>query len=284
MKNNLIRKIELGQEKIKGEKEKLRLLESFLHYEGRDEVITSKEAWKELEEARRKPAVRFLSKIPKFDNILDGFREGELVILSGLTKQGKTTFAQTLTTNFAQQNIPCLWFSYEVPQEQFLTKFKVPTPYFLLPRNLISNNLDWIKTRIIEGIAKYGIKIVFIDHLHYLLDMPTLAKGGNVSLIIGGLMREFKKVALEWKICIVIIAHTKKLDFDMEPHFSDIRDSSFIVQESDLVLMIWRLKDKHTKEYKNEAKLVVQANRRTGNTGTVYLAFKDNQFYEKAKE
>lgn len=278
--NKIIKTIEQRQEKLKEEKEKLDLLETFKSYEGKDEVITSKEAWEELER-EKKPVPKFQSKIPTLDKLLDGFMEGELVVVSGITKHGKTSFCQSLTNNFAEQGINCLWFSYELPPKEFLRKFKEPLPYFLIPKNLADNSLEWIETRIVEAIAKYGVKIVFIDHLHFLLDLQALGRG-NISGWIGFLMRQLKNIARQWDVCIVIICHTTKLEYDIEPNFSDIRDSSFICQESDLTLMIYRLKEKGTNEYINEAKLTIQANRRTGKTGSIYLVLKDNQFYEKA--
>lgn len=266
-------------ENLKEQEEKLREQEIMLQYDGEDKIITSKEAWDKLEEERKKPAVRIKSKLPTLDKMLDGFREGDLVVISGITKQGKTTFCQTLTYNFAQQEIPCLWFSFEMAPLEFLTKFKPELPHFVLPARLKTNSLEWLEKRIVEGQAKYGSKVVFIDHLHFLLDMQGLARG-NTSLIIGGIMRELKKIALYRNITIVLVAHTTKIRFDNEPELSDIRDSSFIGQEADTVLMIWRKKENGIMT--NEARLAVLANRRTGENGKVGLLLKDGYFTEQS--
>jgi replicative DNA helicase len=263
---------------LKEEEEKLREQEIMLEYDGDDKIITSKQAWDNLEEERNKPAFKIKSKIPLLDKILDGFRTGDLIVISGITKQGKTTFCQTLTYNFAQQDIPCLWFSFEMAPLEFLQKFKPELPHFTLPTRLKTNSLEWLEKRIIESQAKYGTKVVFIDHLHFLLDMQGLAHG-NTSLIIGGIMRELKKIALYREITIILVAHTVKIKFDNEPELSDIRDSSFIGQEADTVLMIWRRKVNGI--ITNETRLAVLANRRTGENGKINLLFKDGYLMEE---
>ena len=217
-------------QKMEEELEKIKEMELLVNYDREDRVITSKQAWEELEEERKKPKIRLMSKIPTLDNYLDGFRSGDLVVMSGLTKQGKTSFCQTLTYNFSKQNISCLWFSYEMAQLEFMEKFGEELPFFTMPAKLKGNSINWLEERIVESIAKYNTKVVFIDHLHFLLDMSFIGqgKGSNTSLIIGGIMRELKKIALYREITIVLIAHTTKVKFDADPSLSDIRDSSFI--------------------------------------------------------
>lgn len=272
------------QELTELEQEDERLFEA-ARYSGADEVISSYQAKKEIEEQRRNSAFEAQTTIPKLDSLIGGFREGNLVVVSAPTKQGKTTLCQTFTTAFEKQNISCLWFSYEVPMAEFLEKF--PTlPVFYVPRKLKDNTLEWIEAKIIEGIAKHRTKIVFIDHLHYLISMGFLAKSGNMSLLIGGIMRELKKLAVKYGIVIFVIAHTKKTRNDARLELDDIRDSSFIAQEADIVLMLWRKRKQteHGEIFIDESVLSVAANRRTGKTGYVPLLYSNNQFAELAND
>lgn len=271
-------------EQIKKEQEKLKTLELFYSYEGTDEIITSKEAWDSLAEQRKQQTPKFFSKIPTLDSLIDGFREGDVVVVSGPTKMGKTTLCQTLTTNLAKNQINCLWFSYEMAQQEFLEKFGAELPFFALPKTLKGNSLDWIESKVIEAIAKHDTKVIFIDHLHFLVDMNFIGQKGNVSLLIGSIMRRLKQIALNWNVCIVIIAHTTKISFDKEPDLSDIRDSGMISAESDTTLMIWRLKDKETKMFGNRAMLAVLANRRNGKVGKIVLQLVNGKFLELKNE
>lgn len=273
--------IEGELEKINVEKKMLSELTCYQDYRGADEVITSQQAWDDLAEERKRPVPKFFSKLPTLDKILTGFREGDLVVISAPTKQGKTTLAQTMTSGLAEQDIKSLWFSYELTQQEFLDKFPQPLPFFTLPKSLKGNSLDWLEERIVESIAKFGVKVVFIDHLHFLIDMNFIGQQGNVSLLIGSIMRRLKQICLKWRICIVLISHTTKIAFEKEPDLSDIRDSSFISQEADSVLMIWRIREKETKEYGNRACLAVLANRRNGKVGKITLVLNNNRFLEE---
>lgn len=268
-------------QEVESEQELLRELEVLQGYDGEDQVITSKQAMKEIQEEMNKPVEKYFSKIPTLDKMIDGFRQGDLVVFSGPTKHGKTSLAQTITHGLAEEEISCLWFSYELTLREFLEKFGEPLPYFQLPKKLKGNSLDWLEQRIIESIAKYGTKVVFIDHLHYLLDMSFIGQRGNVSLLIGAIMRQLKQIALKWNIAICIVAHTSKINFERQPSLNDIRDSSFISQEADTVLMIWRMVEKANGMFGNRACLAVLANRRNGKVGNIILQMKDNRFYEE---
>jgi replicative DNA helicase len=133
--------------------------------------------------------------------------------------------------------------------------------------------LDWLEARITEAIAKYDTKIVMIDHLHYLIDM---AKVHNPSLEIGGIVRRLKKIAVQWGIIIFLICHTAKTQLDQELEIADIRDSSLIAQEADIVLMIKRKygEDKNG----NRAILGIRKNRKTGQLGNLNLVCVQKRF------
>lgn len=224
--------------------------------------------------------------IDAIDRLTDGFEPGELIIFTGYSGHGKTSIAQTLTVNFEHTGVPTMWFSYEVTPIQFFGKFKM-LPKFYLPRALSSSNLQWIGQKIDEGINKFGIKIVFIDHLHYLVDMMPNNGGANNSLVIGSLVRDLKKMALAKEIVIVLIAHTGQPKDDKAPDMNSIRDSSFIAQEADAVFAINRIKERKLGAdlYSDESNFLILKHRRKGTMGRrVKLQYKDNIFYESIKQ
>jgi len=116
--------------------------------------------------------------------------------------------------------------------------------------------LQWARDKILEAIAKHGISVVFIDHLHFLFDMGRV---GNTSLEIGIIVRYLKYIAVELEVTIFILCHMRKVPPDKEPSDADFRDSSLIAQESDSGMIICRCEDdsKH-------AWLKVCYSRRTG--------------------
>jgi NAD-dependent DNA ligase len=85
-------------------------MKDLLNYDGEDKVISSFEMKDKI--GKQKTLLNVRSKIPSLDRLLDGFATGELIMLSGLTKNGKTLLAQTLTQSFAGQTW-CVTGSFE---------------------------------------------------------------------------------------------------------------------------------------------------------------------------
>jgi replicative DNA helicase len=242
-------------------------------YIGEDEVKTAFEVYSEIKEKSKSP-VFYRSKIPTLDKLTGGFAPGELITISGPTKNGKTLLAQTITKNFYLQQAISLWFSFEVPPLQFIEQFGSSFPLIYMPRLLKPNNLFWLEDRIIEAIEKFTIQAVFIDHLHFLFDMMATR---NPSLQIGQVVRTLKQIAINHNLVVFLMAHTNKAmgSGDEMAHFQ-IRDSSFISQESDCVLMIKR----HLKN-KNEGIVKVEFHRRTGVLSEIVHVIKEGLFLQE---
>ena len=64
-------------------------------YAGEDRVISASEMREQIKNQPRN-RVHFFSRLPGLDKLTDGFQGGELIALSGPTKNGKTLLAQTL--------------------------------------------------------------------------------------------------------------------------------------------------------------------------------------------
>ena len=244
-------------------------------YEGDDRVVKSTEIENLLK--TQKDPCSFNSKLSSLDEWLEGFEAGELVVVSGVTGQGKTTLCQTLSFNFFTQNIASLWFSYEMTYRQFLRK--IPDELFVfMPLVLKGKSLDWIRDRIQEAKLKFQVRAVFIDHLHFLVDM---AKIKNPSLEIGSIVRGLKRIALDLHVTIFLVAHSTKIKFDEEPELNSIRDSSFIPQDADIVLIVWRGKDR-ADEFTNKTILKLAKSRRTGAMGKkVVLTYDYGIYWER---
>ena len=222
-------------------------------YKGDDQIITSYDLQDIIKQ--EPPLKVFNSKMPSLDKAIEGFQPGELIAISGPRKSGKTLFAQSLTKNFIDQDIKSLWFSYELTSRQFIERFP-DLPFFVLPLKLKAYALDWLQDRIVEALTKYSIEVVFIDHLHFLFDM---ARSRSVSIEIGQIIRWLKTLAIELNLVIFVLCHLQKISFDAEPDDLNIRDSSFVSQESDTGFILWRVRNSD-----NHAWLKVCYSRRTG--------------------
>jgi len=235
------------------EKQRVNLKE----YSGDDQVISSHEMKLTLDR-KRKAAFKVKAGIPSFDRYMGGFEGGELIGVSGPTKQGKTLLCQSLTVNFCEQNHFPLWFTFEVPAHQFLSQFP-DLPMIYMPKKLKHHALDWLEDRIVESFEKYRTRIIFIDHLHYLLDM---ARAKSISIDIGVVVRRLKGIAVEREMVIFLLCHTikGKQEAGAGLSYDSIRDSSFISQESDSIIMIKRTHH----EGENTARARIEFHRRTG--------------------
>lgn len=246
--------------------------------------------------------------IAELDAITGGFMPGELIILSAPTKEGKTTMAQTITWNMSTRGIPTMWFTMEMSWRELTNKFKAmdevyqhsgepsevpicyPLEYYRGQSDLM---MFWLAEAIAKAKDERGIGLVVIDHLHFLLPLSDYKQ--NVSFLIGGIVREVKKIAVQLEVPIILIAHVGKMETDKTPDINSIRDSSFITQESDFTLMMWRVRSQE-KIRRNESGeeavdiftpcsyLSVEANRRTGKTGRIKLWFNGAKFEKYANQ
>jgi replicative DNA helicase len=203
-------------------------------------------------------------------------------IISGLTGQGKTAFAVSLTKNFIEMNLPCLWFSFEISSQELFERFGKEVPVFYLPRLLSSKSALWIEKKIHEAVTKYGTKIIFIDHLHYLADDASV-RNKNLPEILGALCRSFKMMARKERVVIFLLCHMRKVGAGKErPSIEDLKDSSGIAQESDSVMIVHRRGKKRARrgeipdefaELSTDVNIWIDKNRRTGKLGCVPMIF-----------
>ncbi|MEK7124325.1 MAG: DnaB-like helicase C-terminal domain-containing protein, partial [Patescibacteria group bacterium] len=126
----------------------------------------------------------------------------------------------------------------------------------------------------------------------YLQDMQGLAGQNNASNYIGDLMRKLKRISIDLELVIFLIVHVKTdagNQAETKKFYTkdDIRDSSFVKQEADSVMMIWRKRAKVQNEvgweYTSNAILNLDKHRRTGKVGFVKLVHQNGKFTEYAE-
>ena len=282
MESQQIKKVLNRLEKeIKNVSQKERLITMMEAYSGDDEIVDSKRYKTEMDEERGSTEIfKVMTGIPALDKITEGFWEGNLIVISGPTKEGKTTLCQTFTENFISNKIQCLWLPFDTPAEELILRFKKPPIFYLPRRNPIEKKLTWVESKIIEGVAKYNIKVIFIDHIGRLTKHTDAHL--NYSTELQSIVGELKEMAIRWKIIIIVNHHIRKIHTNTTPLLSDLKDSSGVAQDSDMVIMIWRIKNKTQfgVEYSDRSIISVQSNRRTGKLGTVKLLHKGDHFEE----
>jgi hypothetical protein len=143
-----------------------------------------------------------------------------------------------------------------------------PEEFVFAPFKNTTGNVGWIEKKVKEAKQKFGIKMVVIDHLGYL--MPKMKQdgiSGNYATFLTQIVREIKTLAIQEEIIICLPVHMRKTE---SPDINDIRDSAGIAQEADLVFVMERLKNTVGSEaaameyYSQYTKISLIKNRKTG--------------------
>lgn len=258
-----------------------RLKEIALKYKGEDRVVSFDQIAADM--ASRPEELRIMSGWNDLDSILGGFRPQQLIVVSALTKSGKTSWLMDLTSRISSYSP--LWFPFEESAEELVRKFverghEIPKAFS--PQALRQGHLtmmQWIESKIVESIAKHGSRIVVIDQLDFIVPFS----GDNHSLRVGEAMRSCKSLAKKWDVVVFLICHLVKARMDAQPTLEDLKGSSSIAQEADTVILLWRESNRINGQMvtTNNVNVSVQANRRTGSTGNVKMSYIDGRFLEK---
>ena len=255
-----------------------RLVEFMAEYEGDDKIVLSTDLENEIQKLEDEE--RYYTNVPELDNILDGFRSNQVIVISAPPKAGKTQFCVHIAKNMPNPTM----FLFEESPAEVLYKYKkkgLPLPRFYTHNDLVEDNIDGLYRKMIEAWAKYNSRIFFIDHLHYLLEDNR----DDTSTKIKKVMQELKNFAKRHGFTIFLIAHMTKGGFIEPPGVEGIRDSSFIPQYADTTIILWRetynsgaKEHKNIWNYTNNLLINIALNRKINfktdqNTGLVDLVF-----------
>jgi twinkle protein len=83
--------------------------------------------------------------LPKFTQIIKGFRRGEMTVLTGPTGSGKTTFLGQVSLDLAEQGINVLWGSFEIKNTRLLHKLLKQFSRQGLPANTDPNAAEHLE-------------------------------------------------------------------------------------------------------------------------------------------
>lgn len=288
---DILKRVSSEKQSVKDElysaKGLMRLQETMAAYDGKFALVWSDELLKEVEERPVSPT--HATGLPELDAAIGGFKEQQLITIGADTGHGKTTMGLFLIEQYERLNpvmIPLEQSNEEIVSQRKENGHSIPK--FLSPKSLADRvTVEWIEERIVEGIAKYDTKLVLIDHLGYINDFGKEGefKRENTAYRIGQVMKGLKNVAKKWNVIIILLVHISQHDEQKPPSREDIKNSSDIAQESDMVILLWRKNKKKGKVivYDNKTLLSVQKNRRTGKNVSVGLEFdtKTGRFFEE---
>lgn len=178
------------------------------------------------------------------DRLTKGLVGGELIVVAGKTSHGKTTLAMNIANRVAIRGNTVLFVTLEMTHAQLTSRYMYinggeTEDYENASMNTVFQKNDELNWQDIDGlIAKakeeIDVDLVVIDHLHYFSrELEKLAED------LGRITKEIKKNAIRYNIPVILISHVRKGPKATEAAtIEDLRGSSYIAQDADIVLMV----------------------------------------------
>lgn len=202
------------------------------------------------------------------DQQTKGLVPGELIVVSGFTSHGKTQLATNIAYKLAKEGHPVLFVTLEMSHAEIssrLMKIAEPEDATTLPIFYqLENNIHFkdVSTLIKKAKAD-GAEFVVIDHLQ------MMYRGGqDVVSEASTIVQELKKAAIKHNIPIMLLCHVRKVNEKFAgkrrpPELEDLKDTSAIAQDADVVLLIHRnMEDLEANN--DEVRVVLHKNRNRG--------------------
>jgi hypothetical protein len=208
------------------------------------------------------------------------FGKDWLVMLSGDTNVGKTSFALNMADDLARNKYPVLVLPFErgiepVGKRYLQVRYNMAEEDFkTMPPSEMKELRDDCaeapvffskpsKENMIATIRRakrlFGIRAVVIDHLNYFV-----RRSQNVNTETDNALQDMKDAAMEMGIIFFVIHHIRKMPSSSDdvfgagkkrkPHYEDLKGASSTYQDPECVIMLYSEKD-------NELTVDIQKNK-----------------------
>ena len=203
------------------------------------------------------------------DDMTMGLAPGELTIVAAPTSVGKSMLCLNLAANLVKDGHMVGFITLEMTRPEIGSRLKhiFGGEDAGLISGVIVNKSDRMSWRSVEAFIKkakedWNIEALFIDHLHYFARSME-----NQAEELGLITQEFKHLAIKHNIPVILISHTRKTEVmgkERLATMNDLRGSSFIAQDADIVLMlnrVWQNDDMGTIVDPNGVRVTLEKNR-----------------------
>ena len=129
--------------------------------------------------------------------------------------------------------------------------------------------------------AEAGLDLVIVDYLQ-LMQATTTNRDANRVQEVSEISRGLKALARELSVPVIALSQLSRqpeMRESREPRLSDLRESGAIEQDADLVMFLWREKERAGEEQESDGEVInlKLAKHRNGPTGEIKLWFKKSQ-------
>jgi replicative DNA helicase len=245
------------------------------------------------------------------DTLTAGLQPSDLVILAARPSIGKTSLALNIAEHAAVKDKRSVGvFSLEMSKEQLVLRLlssvadidsqrlrsgfleEMDFARIAPAMNALSEAPVYIddtpnisamelRTKARRLQAEAGLDLVIVDYLQ-LMQATTSNRDANRVQEVSEISRGLKALARELKIPVIALSQLSRqpeMRESKEPRLSDLRESGSIEQDADLVLFLWREKERGADDSETDGEVIKLklAKHRNGPTGEVSLWFKKRQ-------
>ena len=245
------------------------------------------------------------------DSLTTGLQKSDLVILASRPSVGKTSFALNIAEHAAVKDRKSVGiFSLEMSKEQLVLRLlssvsnidsqRLRTGFLeeldfarIAPAmNALSEAPIYIddtpnittmelRTKARRLQAETGVDLIIVDYLQ-LMQSSTATRDANRVQEVSEISRGLKALARELKIPVLALSQLSRqpeMRESKEPRLSDLRESGSIEQDADLVMFLWREKERGSDDQVTDGEVVKLklSKHRNGPTGEIDLWFRKAQ-------
>jgi replicative DNA helicase len=247
------------------------------------------------------------------DQLTTGFQKSDLIVLAARPSVGKTSFALNIAEHAAVREKKTVGlFSLEMSKEQLVLRLlsSVATIDSKRLRSGFLEEMDFariapamndlseaslyiddtpnitameLRTKARRLQAESGLDLVIVDYLQ-LMQATTNNRDSNRVQEVSEISRGLKALARELSVPVIALSQLSRqpeMRESKEPRLSDLRESGAIEQDADLVLFLYREKERapgdDTGDLDGEVINLKLAKHRNGPTGDIQLWFRKSQ-------
>jgi replicative DNA helicase len=252
------------------------------------------------------------------DTLTTGLQKSDLIILAARPSVGKTSFALNIAEHAAARDRKSVGvFSLEMSKEQLVLRLlssvgdidsqRLRTGFLEdLDFNRVANAMTQLsearvyiddtpnistmelRTKARRLQAEAGLDLVIVDYLQ-LMQATTTSRDANRVQEVSEISRGLKALARELSVPVIALSQLSRqpeMRESKEPRLSDLRESGAIEQDADLVMFLWREKERGQEDADGDVEEINLhlAKHRNGPTGRLKLMFRKRQtrFYSAA--
>src|SRR3954471_1466340 len=251
------------------------------------------------------------SGFPDLDALTTGFQKSDLIVVAARPSVGKTSFALNIAEFAAVRERRSVGvFSLEMSKEQLVLRLlsSVANIDSKRLRTGFLEELDFariapamndlseaalyiddtpsitsmeLRTKARRLQAESGLDLVIVDYLQ-LMQATTTNRDANRVQEVSEISRGLKALARELSVPVIALSQLSRqpeMRESKEPRLSDLRESGAIEQDADLVVFLWREKERSGEDVDVDGEIinVHLAKHRNGPTGQLKLWFKKRQ-------